>query len=594
MPTFAMLVSYAVIFVLFAAYGFGLWQVYKRGIITKFNFNLGVILYVLMFLVFLIFAFTRHSTDEFWLLMGDMDEEFNIPATFESMMMALVGFAALGVVFFAKDQTVWQRAYWVLVFAVFIFFSLDEYFMIHEHIGSFGEDEEAWIPYLWIPYYIAGGLIFLVISLLAFRRIYDRRYMPVMFFIIGGLVVAAFGAVVLEILVARRECFGVISLEDCSTIAAIEEVLEKMGMGIALIGVLIYAQAEIPASRYRLAVATVATKSAVWFCFIIFAYWFLPTFELYNRVDRVEITYPDTIEVLGHRIEPRHIRITVGPADAVLQMFNRNSGTSQYFHPGDTLRLQLLSRLAQREDRPLGFSVHMLQHPDMQSVKNSDIFPRLPILQARLANLIYRDLIFLTVPRDVETPSSHALAFALWYADDDDRITIIEDVQTDLEVVAPASVVLRTIPVLSRRVDTSGLEDVQYVFDNGIEISGLLVEQDDSDDLTLRFAWSTRARLSTELVQFIHLQSVEDDAYFAFDGLTFDGRYLMRDWVPGMVEIDDHQIQLDGDIPDGQYRLLTGLYDLQSGERLPVYDEQGEPLVDWAIPLGYVDVGAGS
>jgi hypothetical protein len=43
---------------------------------------------------------------------------------------------------------------------------------------------------------------------------------------------------------------------------------------------------------------------------------------------------------------------------------------------------------------------------------------------------------------------------------------------------------------------------------------------------------------------------------------------------------DSYEILLDGDLASGEYELSVGMYDVESMERLPVYDVTGERLSD--------------
>jgi hypothetical protein len=56
------------------------------------------------------------------------------------------------------------------------------------------------------------------------------------------------------------------------------------------------------------------------------------------------------------------------------------------------------------------------------------------------------------------------------------------------------------------------------------------------------------------------------------------------------VIADERAVPLQADLPPGRYTLLVGLYNLQTGERLPAFDEHGARLPADAVPLGIVEV----
>jgi hypothetical protein len=49
-------------------------------------------------------------------------------------------------------------------------------------------------------------------------------------------------------------------------------------------------------------------------------------------------------------------------------------------------------------------------------------------------------------------------------------------------------------------------------------------------------------------------------------------------WLPGKEVVDRHGLVLPSDLPPGDYRLIAGLYNPTTGERLPV--DQGDDFVE--------------
>ena len=60
-------------------------------------------------------------------------------------------------------------------------------------------------------------------------------------------------------------------------------------------------------------------------------------------------------------------------------------------------------------------------------------------------------------------------------------------------------------------------------------------------------------------------------------------------WEPGQVVRDDYVIPLDADTPRGNLPLQVGMYDLATGDRLPVRELDGKLIGD-AVPLAVVRV----
>ena len=64
------------------------------------------------------------------------------------------------------------------------------------------------------------------------------------------------------------------------------------------------------------------------------------------------------------------------------------------------------------------------------------------------------------------------------------------------------------------------------------------------------------------------------------------GRYPTHWWEPGEVIADQHAIPLPADLPLGDYRVRTGLYWPDTGERLPLAGAVGD-----AVELGPFHLG---
>jgi hypothetical protein len=63
------------------------------------------------------------------------------------------------------------------------------------------------------------------------------------------------------------------------------------------------------------------------------------------------------------------------------------------------------------------------------------------------------------------------------------------------------------------------------------------------------------------------------------------GRYPTSAWALQDKVIDRYELALREGTPPGEYRLLIGMYDLATGQRLPAISENGERLPNDAIPL---------
>ncbi|HEY85334.1 MAG TPA: hypothetical protein G4N96_09515 [Chloroflexi bacterium] len=108
----------------------------------------------------------------------------------------------------------------------------------------------------------------------------------------------------------------------------------------------------------------------------------------------------------------------------------------------------------------------------------------------------------------------------------------------------------------------------------------------DFDDDRLRLHWYVDAPPSQDYTVFIQLwQNGQQIA--GFDGPPLEGDFPASYWRPGIQVVDIHPLDLK-QLDPGAYRLLAGLYNPQTGERLSARALSGEALPDNALDLGEI------
>jgi len=84
---------------------------------------------------------------------------------------------------------------------------------------------------------------------------------------------------------------------------------------------------------------------------------------------------------------------------------------------------------------------------------------------------------------------------------------------------------------------------------------------------------------------FVHLLDANGVPRAQADALPQNGTRPTWSWLPGEIIADEIVLNLPTDLPAGQYRLTTGLYNELNGQRLTSSDGQD------AIELTTVEVG---
>jgi hypothetical protein len=74
------------------------------------------------------------------------------------------------------------------------------------------------------------------------------------------------------------------------------------------------------------------------------------------------------------------------------------------------------------------------------------------------------------------------------------------------------------------------------------------------------------------------------------DGQPRNNTYPSGLWDEGEIIEDERGLTLPVDIPAGTYEIRVGMYSLDTMQRLPAVDEQGNRQRDDAIPLTEVTI----
>jgi len=96
--------------------------------------------------------------------------------------------------------------------------------------------------------------------------------------------------------------------------------------------------------------------------------------------------------------------------------------------------------------------------------------------------------------------------------------------------------------------------------------------------ITLTLHWEAQGTPSADYQVFVHLVGEGPEPLAQGDAPPLAGDYPTGMWTPGERVIDPHRIPLPADLPPGRYRLLVGMYDLETLARLPRLDRRGDVI----------------
>ena len=115
----------------------------------------------------------------------------------------------------------------------------------------------------------------------------------------------------------------------------------------------------------------------------------------------------------------------------------------------------------------------------------------------------------------------------------------------------------------------------------GYDIDGGAMAPGGAIDLTLH--WQALGPTDKSYKVFTHLVGADGRIWGQKDDFPAQGTKPTSSWVKGEYVEDRYHIPIDPGATPGEYRLLVGLYDLASGQRLPVMDREGKTVGDHAV-----------
>jgi hypothetical protein len=95
--------------------------------------------------------------------------------------------------------------------------------------------------------------------------------------------------------------------------------------------------------------------------------------------------------------------------------------------------------------------------------------------------------------------------------------------------------------------------------------------------------------MDTSYTAFV--QVIDDEGIKAgqVDRIPCDGGCPTTVWRTGDMVGERYDLSIGIDAPPGQYQIISGMYDLASGENLPWLNAQGDSVGDHLV-LGVIDV----
>lgn len=193
-----------------------------------------------------------------------------------------------------------------------------------------------------------------------------------------------------------------------------------------------------------------------------------------------------------------------------------------------------------------------------------------------IAGEIVRGQHWLTLPAGLDT-GAYALRVTLLEAEGrpiGTPVSLAEGGQ--ITVVAPERQTV--IPPMGHRLDANFADRATLL---GYDLVPETAQPGETLRLTLY--WRAEQPMPRSYAVFAHLLDANSRIVAQHDGLPANWTRPTTGWLPGEVIVDAHDLVLETGVPPGAYLLEAGLYDPETGVRLPVLDAAGQIIADRAL-----------
>jgi hypothetical protein len=136
------------------------------------------------------------------------------------------------------------------------------------------------------------------------------------------------------------------------------------------------------------------------------------------------------------------------------------------------------------------------------------------------------------------------------------------------------------------------LRPASAAFGNELNLTGYWMRQQGyaGDWFYAVLAWQAVHKLGVNYKVFLQVWDAHGDVVFQQDTLALNDRLPMTSWVPGVTLRDAHAMVIPKSLPEGEYRVVVGVYDpADQAARLHAVSS-GLPVVNDGVILGTLQV----
>jgi len=260
--------------------------------------------------------------------------------------------------------------------------------------------------------------------------------------------------------------------------------------------------------------------------------------------------------------------------------------------PGETVHITLYWQSLMPLERNYTVSVKIFG-ADNQLLGQEDTYPG----QGRYPTSLWkegeamRDTYAVRIERHISAPVAAPIEVAVY------QWPALEYLEAYGKEMRPIGrVIIGRVKVVPRKVQEYGIShSLEVNLGNQVELIGYDIEEGEVEvggRVQLTLYWRALTQMERDYTVFTHLIDEEGRIWAQKDSQPLGGTYPTSFWDAGEVVKDEYELVVDREAPSGEYHLVTGMYILDAGERLPIYNEDGVRVMGDQAVLVTLTVGA--
>jgi hypothetical protein len=256
--------------------------------------------------------------------------------------------------------------------------------------------------------------------------------------------------------------------------------------------------------------------------------------------------------------------------------------------PGEALTVRLYWQALAPVEKDYSVYIHLFGWRD-QRLGQRDSYPgggMLPTTQWASGDIIC-DTFHVPVREDAVGPVAARLVAGLYDVHTMQNLSAVDDLGLSVgrPVLTRVKIVVPTEPASPSHIADAVLGGCVRLTGYDLPETPLRVGQ----ELPLTLYWQPTAALARDYTVFVHLLDETGTIVGQGDGPPLRDDYPTSYWGAGENLVDTHAIRMRPGIQPGTHRIIVGLYDPDTGYRLPIVNN-GHRVPDDALSLAEIDL----